>query len=133
MIFDSSVWIDFFQGKKTVHTNLLDELLERYDETDVHICPAILQEVLQGLRSRENYDLLQELMFSSQFLYLDPYFVAENAAGIYRSLRTKGITILKPNDCQIAFYAIHFKLKLVHTDKDFDKIAKHTSLKIYST
>jgi predicted nucleic acid-binding protein len=132
MIFDSSIWIDFFHGKKTVYTNLLDELLARYDETDVYICPAILQEVLQGVKSTENYELLHELMLSSQFLNLDPYFVAENAASLYRSLRTKGITILKPNDCQIAFYAIHFKLKLVHNDKDFDKIAKHASLKIYS-
>ncbi len=65
------------------------------------------------------------------FLNLDGYFVAEEAAKIYRTLRKKGITIRKPNDCIIAFYAIHFNLKLVHNDSDFDKIAKHTKLKIH--
>ena len=40
-------------------------------------------------------------------------------------------SINKPNDCQIAFYAIHFKEQLVHNDKDFVKIARHTSLKVY--
>jgi predicted nucleic acid-binding protein len=66
-----------------------------------------------------------------QLLQLDSYFVADEAASLYRSLRAKGITIRKPNDCIISFYAIHFKLMLAHNDTDFDKIAKYTSLKIY--
>ena len=131
MIFDSSIWIDYFQGKKTPLTDLLDELLEKYEIVNVHLCPAILQEVLQGVSSQEEHRQIKELIFTCQFLYLDPYFVAEGAADLYRALRSKGVTINKPNDCQIAFYAIHFKEQLVHNDKDFVKIARHTSLKVY--
>jgi predicted nucleic acid-binding protein len=116
MIFDSSIWIDYLRGNKTSSTDLLDRLLNEYTVPNVHLCPAIFQEILQGINQ----------------LQLDSYFAAENAATLYRSLRIKGITIRKPNDCLIAFYAIHFKLELVHNDKDFNKIAKHTSLKIYS-
>ncbi len=131
MIFDSSIWIDFFKGKKTPFTDLLDELLAKYESVNVHLCPAILQEVLQGVNSKEDYNQIKELIFTCQFLYLDPYFVTENSALLYRSLRSKGVTIAKPNDCQIAFYAMHFKLDLAHNDTDFVEIAKHTSLKVH--
>ncbi|MEQ8878296.1 MAG: PIN domain-containing protein, partial [Cyclobacteriaceae bacterium] len=54
-----------------------------------------------------------------------------DAAKLYHSLRKKGTNIRKPNDCLIAWYAIHHDLTLVHNDQDFDLIAKHTPLKIY--
>ena len=76
--------------------------------------------------------LFCRILFLMDFLLLDSYYVAEEGAQIYRALRKKGVTVQKPNDCLIAFYAIHFKLELVHNDKDFDKIAKHTSLKVYA-
>ncbi|MFM8833974.1 MAG: PIN domain nuclease [Cytophagales bacterium] len=132
MIFDSSVWINFFRGVRSESTQLLDEQLLDYG-ADVHLCPPIFQEILQGLRSEDNPESIKDLLMTSSLLQLDPYFVADNAAAIYRSLRTKGITIRKPNDCIIAFYAIHFNLVLVHSDFDFDKIAKHTALKVYNT
>jgi predicted nucleic acid-binding protein len=132
MIFDSSIWIDYLRGNKTPSTNLLDRLLDEYTVPNVHLCPAIFQEILQGINQKDNPLLIKDLLLTSQFLQIDSYFAAENAATLYRSLRIKGITIRKPNDCLIAFYAIHFKLELVHNDKDFDKIAKHTSLKVYS-
>ena len=129
MLFDSSVWIDYFQGAKTHQTEALDKLLERVLKG--YICPPVFQEVLQGIKGEEDYLTVKESLIRFKFLQLDPYFVAEEAAGIYRKLRKKGITIRKPNDCIIAFYAIHFKLKLAHNDVDFDKIARHTALKIY--
>ncbi len=132
MIFDSSIWIDYLRGNKTSSTDLLDRFLDEYTVPNVHLCPAIFQEVLQGINQKDNPLLIKDLLLTCQFLQLDSYFAAENAATLYRSLRIKGITIRKPNDCLIAFYAIHFKLELVHNDKDFDKIAKHTPLKVYS-
>jgi predicted nucleic acid-binding protein len=131
MIFDSSVWINYSIGKINKETDLLDSSLARGIPSDM--CPPILQEILQGIRSSFDYERTKDMLFEMNLLQLDPYFVAEGAANLYRNLRAKGVTIQKPNDCQIAFYAIHFKLKLVHNDKDYDKIAKHTSLKIYST
>ncbi len=133
MIFDSTIWIDYLRGRKSAATNLLDQLLEEYNPVNVHLCPPIFQEVLQGLSKEDDPGLIKDMIMTCQFLSLDSYFAAEQSASLYRSLRHKGTTIRKPNDCLITFYAIHFKLALVHNDKDFDKIAKHTSLKIYST
>ena len=131
MIFDSSVWINYLTGKSNVQTDLLDNFLAT--GSNQHICPPILQEVLQGIRDQSDYQKTRSILILLNFLQLDAYDVAEEAARIYRSLRAKGITIRKPNDCLIAYYAIHFNLELVHNDKDFDKIARHTALKVYST
>ncbi len=133
MIFDSSVWIDYLKGVRSDKTNLLDLKLDVYEEVDVHLCPPIFQEVLQGIRVDEKYEIIRDLLLTSQFLNLDPYYVSEQGSDIYRKLRSKGITIRKPNDCIIAAYAIHFDLEVVHRDKDFDMIAKYTALKIHST
>lgn len=132
MIFDSTIWIDYLRGKKSSKTDLLDAFLAKYDPVNVHVCPPIFQEVLQGLSKEDNPTLIKDLLMTCQFLYLDSYFVAENSASLYRELRNKGLTIRKPNDCLIAYYAIHFKMELVHNDKDFEKIAKQTALKTYS-
>ena len=57
--------------------------------------------------------------------------MAVEAASLFRFLREKGVTIRKPNDCLIAVICILNSIELVHNDKDFTNIAKHTSLKIY--
>ena len=38
---------------------------------------------------------------------------------------------VKPNDYLIAAFCIDLNIILIHNDRDFDNIAKHTSLKIY--
>lgn len=133
MIFDTTIWIDYLNGKKSTAADLLDQFLEDRDPINVYLCPPIFQEILQGLRKDNDPTLIKDLILTCQFLQLDSYFAAEQAADLYRTIRYKGITIRKPNDCLIASYAIHFKLPLVHNDKDFEKIAKYSSLKTYST
>ncbi len=129
MIFDTSVWIDFSRGKKTELADLLQHRI--YNDDRVFICPPVYQEILQGVKSEKELDDIKTLLVSLDFLSMDAYFAAEGAAKIFRQLQKIGLTIRKPNDCIIAFYAIHFNLKLVHNDSDFDKIAKYTALKVY--
>lgn len=126
LIFDTSVWIDF--SRKQANPNSL--LLKQYLENDgiIFICPTIYQEILQGSKNPEKKI---NLLDSLNFLHLDPYFAANEAATLYQKLRNKGITIRKPNDCLIAFFAIHFNLKIAHNDIDFDNIAKGSSLIIH--
>jgi predicted nucleic acid-binding protein len=131
MLFDTSIWIDYLKNVHSHETSLLDKELARYKNIEAEICPPIFQEILQGIRSDVEYESIKDLLLTVNFLNLDGYHAAEGGAKIYRDLRKKGITMQKPNDCIIAFYAIHFNLKLVHSDSDFDKIAKHTNLKVY--
>ena len=63
-------------------------------------------------------------------LMLDPVEAAIGAANLYRMLRKKGVTIRKPNDCLIAQYAIFYDIPVLHSDVDFDQIARHSPLRI---
>ena len=127
-LFDTSVWIDFRNGIKSPQTDLLTESLK---VNKACYCPVILQEFLQGIKIDRDFNQYEEDFNGLHSLVLDPYFVARSAAEIYRSIRKRGITIRKPNDCLIAFYAIHFDIELCHNDIDFEHIAQNTSLKIW--
>jgi predicted nucleic acid-binding protein len=131
MLFDTSIWIGYLRNVSSHETSLLDIELAKYKNLEAEICPPIFQEILQGIRTDQEYESIKDLLVTVNFLNLDGYFAAEGGAKIYRELRKKGITIRKPNDCIIAFYAMHFNLKLVHSDSDFDRIAIHTKLKVY--
>ncbi|MEQ9218615.1 MAG: PIN domain-containing protein [Cyclobacteriaceae bacterium] len=129
MIFDSSVWVEFLHKTDFYLAILLRNRLMANE--DVFICPPIVQEVLQGIKSYGLFNEIQDLFSSLEQLPAFNYVSSIEAAKLYRSLRKKGTTIRKPNDCLIAWYAIHHDLTLVHNDQDFDLIAEHTPLKTY--
>jgi predicted nucleic acid-binding protein len=93
--------------------------------------PVIVQEVLQGIRIQKLFDLIKYVFLSQRYVIYNQVEIAVSAASLYRCLKRKGITIRKPNDCLIAAVCINQNIEVLHKDKDFDNIAKHTSLKIY--
>ncbi len=90
-----------------------------------------MQEVLQGIENDRFYNAIKENLLGLDYVTYQPYDNAINAAQLYRFLRKKGVTIRKANDCIIAASCIEFDIPLFHNDKDFDNIAKYSSLKIY--
>jgi hypothetical protein len=128
IIVDTSIWIDYFNNVVNEQTNTADKFLE---SKSVFILPVILQEILQGIREEKKFHSIKDLLLYLNFFQVDTIKCAIDAASIFRFLKTKGITVRKPNDCLIAAVCIENKISLLHNDKDFDKIAKHTSLKIY--
>ena len=129
LLFDTSIWIDYLSGQETSKVNLLDEYLLNTDV--LQICPTIIQEILQGIRQDEQFSKIKKNLNRLLCLQIDAKEAAFGAAELYRNLRKKGITIRKPNDCLIAFYAISFDVELVHKDSDFDLMIDHTPIKIY--
>ena len=129
LLFDTSIWIDYLSGQETSKVNLLDEYLLNTDV--LQICPPIIQEILQGIRQDEQFSKIKKNLDRLLCLQIDAKEAAFGAAELYRNLRKKGITIRKPNDCLIAFYAISFDVELVHKDSDFDLMIDHTPIKIY--
>lgn len=128
MIVDTSVWIDAFREGKSEQARLVATYLAA--DRQLYITPTILQEVLQGIRVEEEYVRIKEGLLAHSVLKLDPVQAALGAADLYRSLRKKGVTIRKPNDCLIAHYAIFYDIPVLHRDGDFDQIANHTALRI---
>lgn len=128
ILFDTSVWIDYLNKKQTSKVERLENLFAM--RARVFITPTIIQEVLQGIFDQKRFEVTSKLLLAQQLLTVNPVEVAVEAANLYRSLRKKGVTIRKPNDCLIASYAIHFDVKICHNDSDFDLISQNSSLKI---
>jgi predicted nucleic acid-binding protein len=127
ILFDTSVWIDYLNKKQTAQVTVLEDLFAI--RARVYITPTIVQEVLQGISNQRRFEITSKVLMSQQMLAMNPIEAALDAANLYRSLRQKGVTIRKANDCLIAAYAIHFSIEICHNDVDFDQIAQHSSLK----
>jgi predicted nucleic acid-binding protein len=121
LLIDSSVWIDYFRNVINPQTEVLHESL--LIGRTIYICPPVWQEVLQGVKWPNELRAVSDKFSYLDRLIADPYLMADKAAKIYRSLRQRGVTIRKPNDCLIAAFAIQFDLQVVHNDIDFDHIA----------
>ena len=129
LLFDTSVWIDFLRNKITTEANLLTNYIE--NNHPIVLTPTIIQEVLQGIREDAQYQQIKDILSYITTLQLPAIRAAIGAAELYRSLRKKGLTIRKSNDCLIAFYAIEFSIPLAHSDADFNIIGDHSKLKIW--
>jgi len=120
LLFDTSVWINFFLGKNCKEVEILTTYLK--EDIPVYTCPVIIQEILQGIKSDYQFKKVKESLLALPCLVEDPVEAAIGAAELYRKLRKKGITIRKSNDCLIAWYALKNSIEVVHCDRDFDLI-----------
>lgn len=126
---DTSIWISFFNKPDSSVSEKLATLIE---EDLIVICPTIFQEILQGTKDQESFQLLNQKLSYLTHLHADPYEAAVGAAETYFRLRKKGIRIRKSNDCLIAWFAMKFNIQIWHQDRDFDSIASLGNLKIYN-
>jgi len=127
VLVDSSVWVNFFRDAKTKANTYLNN---NFTNIIIATCPVIMQEVLQGIVSDKDKEVVQLHFNNLNKLLEDPYAIAVEAADLYRYLRKKGVTIRKPNDCLIAAYAIRNDIMLLEEDRDFRMMANHCALKL---
>ena len=126
MIFvDTSVWIDYFNGKVLPETERLHQALGL---EDVIIGDLIALEILQGFRQDKDYKAAKEMLNAfTQYTLLGPNAVLACAEN-YRRLRKKGITIRKTADVIIATFCIDRKIPLLFSDRDFHPFVEHLGL-----
>ena len=127
ILVDSTVWIDYFNGRITPETTALDNLL---GTEKVIMGDIILAEVLQGFRSDQDFEAArQALIRFTQVSMLNPD-LAVRCARNYRQLRKAGITVRKTVDCFIATYCIENNIELLHCDRDFDPFEQLLDLQV---
>lgn len=125
ILVDSSVWIDYFRGVDSPHTEKLDQLL---GTTDLAVGDIILTEVLQGFKIERQFNEALELFDALHFVGIGGYSLAVDAARNFRRLRSKGYTVRKTVDVLIATRCIVSKIQLLHNDRDFLPFQKHLGL-----
>lgn len=120
ILVDTSVWIEWLNGRNKPTEDLLESIV---------VCGPIVQEVLQGLNSS-----LPAKSFKESFLQFpvvaDPMHISifKEAANLYRRGKEKGYTIRSSADCLIAAIAIDLAIPVVHKDRDFSNISKFSAL-----
>ena len=82
------------------------------------------------VRDDAHLQRLQGLLLRCELLPLQGLADYEAAASLYRTCRREGETIRRLTDCLIAIPAIRAGAAILHEDKDFDAIARHSALKI---
>lgn len=126
ILVDSSVWIDFFNGKDTPEADFLHTIL---GVSPVAIGDLILTEVLQGFRQDKDYNTARRLLGELTVFAMLGTEMAIKSADNFRKLRKKGRTIRKTADVIIATFCIEQNLPLLFSDKDFTPFIEHLGLR----
>ena len=130
VLVDSSVWINYFNGKSTWQTETLDQMLL---QIPLLIGDLVLTEVLQGFKKESEYNKAKEVLSILSCKRLGGYEIAIKSAENYRKLRKKGVTVRKTIDVIIGTFCINENIALLHDDKDFEPMVKYLGLKSISS
>ncbi len=125
IVVDSSVWVDFLNGRETDQVRLLKKIL---GVQQVGMPDLILTEILQGTKSEWDFNRVLRILRSMTPIETGGQDVAIEAARNYRRLRTMGITIRKTIDTLIATRCIIDGHELLYSDRDFDPFVEHLGL-----
>ena len=129
ILVDSTIWIDFFRSTSSIFGKKLHQLIEQ--EEDLCLTGIHLTEILQGIKSDTEFERTKRYLFAFPVFLLMDIHTYTHAARIYRICQRSGKTVRKTVDCLIAAVAIENQLSLFHNDRDFDKIAACTKLKVF--
>lgn len=92
----------------------------------------MLQEVLQGLRGDAEFRRVSTRLLALPCYNLGGQGLAVAAARNYRRLRRLGVTPRSATDVLIATFCIEEGHELLHSDRDFEPLARHLGLKVRS-
>ena len=126
ILVDSSVWVDYFRGKATTQTGLLEGLL---DSQELAIGDLNFIEVLQGCKVEKEFNEVRRLLGRLDLVTLGGEDVVVPAAKNYLKLRQLGVTVRGTIDVVLATRCIVSGHRLLHSDRDFDAFETHLGLK----
>ena len=128
ILVDTSVWIDLFRNAESPEGRYLSDAIDRED--DIAFCGVIMTEVLQGIRSDEEYHSVRRNFISNLIFLPTEIRSYQLAASVYRNARSAGKTIRNTIDCLIASCAILHNVPLLQKDRDYRTIADFSTLEL---
>ena len=128
ILIDTSAWIEFLRDTGSPICVEVDRLLGE----DIAVCDPVRMEVLAGARDDAHLRQLRGLLARATVVPTGPADY-ESAAALYRVCRRRGETVRKHIDCLIAAVALREGMAVLHSDADFDAIARHSTLQVHTT
>lgn len=122
---DSSAWIAFLRDDGVVAHRFDDRLRAQ----EIVMTDPVMMEVLAGARTPVEEEQLSALLGVARRHPCERVDYVE-AARIHRACRTNGEQVRSMLDCLIAAVAIRVAIPVLHNDRDFDTIARHSTLQL---
>ena len=129
IVVDSSAWIELYRASGHPVATTVERLLETGQP--IAVTEVVAMELLAGARSETEADELRARLIGFEFLLLEGLGDFEMAASLYRRCRQGGETVRRMTDCLIAVPAMRAGAEVLHKDRDFDVIARHSGLRVY--
>ncbi len=123
---DTSVWIDYFNGKISPQTNKLEELLAI---EIVVLGDIILAETLRGFREDSHFMRAKMVLDDLDCFSITNKNLAKKSAENYRYLRKMGITVRKTTNRLIGTFCIEHQMPLLYCTRDFDPLRDYLGLR----
>ncbi len=127
VIIDTSAWIEYFRGGIRRVSEKVEWCLE---EDLVAMGDLVYCEIMQGIRATKKRKEVSELLLSLPHFDMVGFSMAEKSAANYRLLRSRGVTVRKTIDVLIGTFCAEHGFQIVHSDSDFDLMAKHIGLDV---
>lgn len=128
IVVDSSAWIEYLRRTDHPVAARLDRAIETNE--GVAVTEVVVAEVLSGVVDDRRLQRLHSLLLGHPVLRLDGLLDYEQAAALRRTCRRRGETIRSIADCLVAVPAIAADAPVLHADRDFDVLARHTPLRV---
>lgn len=126
ILIDTSAWIEFLRGTESPVCQEVERLLD----AQLALTDPVAMEVLSGARDDKHLQDLRGMLGRAEMLRCEAVdFLA--AAMLYRQCRQKGETVRRLLDCLIAAVAIRHDVPVLHSDADFEALARHTELRVH--
>lgn len=123
---DTSAWVEFLRGTGSTTHQTVRSLLER--GAPIYTTDVVVLEVLAGARDDAHERRLRRLIARCDHVPVGGLATYETAAGLYRTCRRAGETVRALTDCLIAAVALRIEVPVLHDDRDFDVLARHTGV-----
>ena len=128
VIVDSDVWSEVFRSRAGKASKHFDKLTKLIEDEDVVLLGAIRQEVLSGIKSKEQFDSIKKVLRSFLDVSL-PEEIYEIAASFYNICRSNGVQG-SHTDFLICACSVFYKLEILSNDRDYIHYSKHIPIKV---
>lgn len=126
---DSSAWIEYLRATESTADRAVERALT---DGTMATTDAVALEVLSGAKDDDHAVHLRRLLDTCVQLPQEPWTDVEVAASLYLACRKAGETPRTLLDCLIAAVAVRTEVPVLHQDRDFDVLARHTRLRLAS-
>ncbi len=126
VLVDTSAWIEYLRGTGSPYNGWIREAIRA--ETPLGWTEPILYELTAGAGSPRRVEELRALLLRGPMVAVDGLRDWEDAAQLYRSARSKGLTVRSSIDCLIAAVALRTGSPVLALDRDFEALAQVSDL-----